>query len=241
MLCKMPPPTNIHQIRQFIGLCNFFGNHIKDFSLISQPLHQLTRDIADHQGGTLPDNALKALFMIRDALISEPVVAFPRADRKFALVCKVKLPNILQEGCVSATLCQMDDKGSFHVLSHASGQFHRHEANYPPFLLDIANALYGMDSFDEYLRGLPFILFMDQHPQPELSHLHKKTYARLQAASLQYNFVIQGKNNSGQPMHLRSTSSVNINAMTSNNRHLLEAQKSGSDLQLIRQGIKQLR
>ena len=87
----MPPPTNVHQIRQFIGLCNFFHNHIKDFSLISQPLHQLTRDSAAYEGGTLPDSALKAFFTIKDALISKPVVAFPRADRKFTLVSKVKL------------------------------------------------------------------------------------------------------------------------------------------------------
>lgn len=52
---------------------------------------------------------------------------------------------------MSASLCQIDEFGSCHVLSNASRQFLNHEANYPPFLLDITNALYGMNTFDQYL------------------------------------------------------------------------------------------
>ena len=99
----------------------------------------------------LPNDALQAVCTIRDALITEPVLAFPRADRKFALVSEVNLPNAKNEGCMSTTLCQIDDTGVFHVLLHASRQFQQHEANCPPFLLEIANSLYGMTMFDEYL------------------------------------------------------------------------------------------
>ena len=171
----MPPPNNLRQVRQFIGLCNFFRNHIKDFALISQPLHRLTRKSTVFKPGPIPDDALKAFHLIRNALISEPVVAFPRADQKFALISEPHMPSEHQEGCLSASLCQIDEQGAFHVLSHASRQFKDHEASYPPFLIDMANALYGMDAFHQYLRGQPFILYMDERPQPDLSHLHKKT------------------------------------------------------------------
>ena len=180
----MPPPNNLRQVRQFIGLCNFFRNHIKDFALILQPLHQLTRKSTDFKSGPIPDDALKAFHLIRNALISEPVVAFPRADQKFALISEPHMPSKHQEGCLSASLCQIDNQGAFHVLSHASRQFKDHEANYPPLLIDMANALYGMDAFDQYLRGQPFILYMDERPQPDLSHLHKRTYACFHAAAL---------------------------------------------------------
>ena len=136
---------------------------------------------------------------------------------------------------MSTTLCQIDDSGAFHGLLLASRQFQQHEANYPPFLLEIANALYSMTRFDKYLRGQPFILYMDQRPQPELPHLHMKTYARLQAASDQYNFVIQNKTGSGLPLHLRTASPVGINAMTPSNPKLLQAQNKSPDLTLIRQ------
>ena len=43
---------------------------------------------------------------------------------------------------------------------------------------------------------------MDERPEPELSHLHKKTLARFTALSLEYNFVIQNKTGSGMPLFL---------------------------------------
>ena len=37
------PPSNDHEVRQFLGLCNFFQNHVKNFAQISAPLTALTR------------------------------------------------------------------------------------------------------------------------------------------------------------------------------------------------------
>ena len=36
------PPSNIHEVRQFLGLCNFFRNHVKNYAQISAPLTALT-------------------------------------------------------------------------------------------------------------------------------------------------------------------------------------------------------
>ena len=68
----------------------------------------------------------------------------------------------------------------------------------------------------------------------DLSHLHKKTYARFHAAALQYNFVIQNKTGSGVPLHLRTTSPTKINAMAPDNPKLLQTQEEDPDLQLIK-------
>jgi hypothetical protein len=40
---QTPPPTCIKEVRQFLGLCNFFRAHVKNFSLISHPLTVLTK------------------------------------------------------------------------------------------------------------------------------------------------------------------------------------------------------
>ena len=75
---------------------------------------------------------------------------------------------------------------------------------------------------------------MDEQPLPELSHLHKKTYARFHAAALQYNFVIQNKTGSGVPLHLRTTWPSKINAMAPDNPKLLQAQDEDPNQQLIK-------
>jgi len=37
------PPENVKQIRQFLGLCNFFRRHIQNFAQITSPLTNLTK------------------------------------------------------------------------------------------------------------------------------------------------------------------------------------------------------
>ena len=90
------------------------------------------------------------------------------------------------------------------------------------FLMEMANVVYWMETFVEYLQDLPFTLYMDNGSRRELSHPHKKTYARFQAASLQYNFVIHEKTGSGVPLHLRTTSPAKVHAMAPGNPKLLQ-------------------
>ena len=44
-------PTDIKMVRSFIGLCNFFRTHIKNFLAISAPLTKLTRKDSPYKGG----------------------------------------------------------------------------------------------------------------------------------------------------------------------------------------------
>jgi hypothetical protein len=59
--------------------------------------------------------------------------------------------------------------------------------------LEAAAAVWGMDVFNEYLKGKKFILYTDHKPLEKMGHLHTKTMNRLQAALLEHNFVIHYK------------------------------------------------
>ncbi len=72
--------------------------------------------------------------------------------------------------------------------------------NYSPFLLEAAAAVWGMDFFNEYLKGKRFILYTDHKPLEKLGHLHSKTMNRLQTALLEHDFVIQYKKGSNMPV-----------------------------------------
>jgi hypothetical protein len=37
------PPNDVYEVRQFLGLCNFFRGHVQSFAQITVPLNALTR------------------------------------------------------------------------------------------------------------------------------------------------------------------------------------------------------
>jgi hypothetical protein len=187
------PPTDIKTVRSFIGLCNFFRTHIKNFATISAPLTKLTRKDSGYQGGLLPEDALKAFHLLKRQLISNPVVAYPRSDRQYALIVDAATGSATEEGGLGAILTQVDSEGKFHVISYGSRQLVKHEKNYSPYLLEMQAAIWGMDFYNTYLRGKHFVLYTDHKPLEKLGLLHKKTLNRLQIAMNEFDFEIQYK------------------------------------------------
>ena len=43
LISKLPSPTNVKTIRQFLGHAGFYRRFIKDFSKITKPLYQLLK------------------------------------------------------------------------------------------------------------------------------------------------------------------------------------------------------
>jgi hypothetical protein len=40
---EFPPSTNLKAVRRLLGMVGFYGNFVKDFSLLAEPLHALKR------------------------------------------------------------------------------------------------------------------------------------------------------------------------------------------------------
>jgi hypothetical protein len=54
------PPSNLKQIREFVGLANYFRFLIKDFSKMSAPMTALTKKDSGWKEGKLPEEAYQA-------------------------------------------------------------------------------------------------------------------------------------------------------------------------------------
>jgi hypothetical protein len=147
------PPTDGKMIRSFVGLCNFFRMHIKFFAIIAAPLFRLTRKDSGYKGGPLPKEAMDAFCILKNSLVSEPVMAIPRADRQYALITDAATGTADTAGGLGAILTQKDQFDNFYAISYASRQLKDHEKIFSPFLLESATAVWGMDVFNEYLKG----------------------------------------------------------------------------------------
>ncbi len=121
-----------------MGLCNLLWTHIKDFMLIVVPLFWLTCKDSGYKSGPLPEQALQAFYALQKQLTSEPVMAFPKADRQNALIMDVATGRANTPGGLGAILTQVDKDGNFYAISFASRQLKDHEKNYSPFLLEAA-------------------------------------------------------------------------------------------------------
>jgi hypothetical protein len=93
---------------------------------------------------------------LRNLLISEPVMAFPRLDCQYTLTTDAAKGTADTPGGLRAIHTQVDKDGKFYAISFASCQLKDHEKNYSPFLLEAATAVWGMDHFNEYLKGKKF-------------------------------------------------------------------------------------
>ena len=75
---KASPPKNVHEVRQFLGLCNFFRTHVRNFAQLTAPLTAMTRKDCGWKGVELPKAALQSFRELQSYLCSEPIVAYPR-------------------------------------------------------------------------------------------------------------------------------------------------------------------
>ncbi len=110
------PPTDIKTIRSFVGHCNFFQTHIEDFVLIAAPLFKLTRKDSGYKFSPLPEKALQAFYTLQRHLTSEPVMAFPKADRQYALITDTATDMADTPGGLGAILTQVDKEGKFYAI-----------------------------------------------------------------------------------------------------------------------------
>jgi len=197
------PPDDVKGIRSFLGLCNFFRHHIKDFAIIAAPLFNLTRQDSEYQSRPLTEAALTAFQTLQDQLSKQqPLPSHPPAWASF-LTTMAYLPNKDSPGGLCANLAQRNNLGKIQIISHASRQLKENEKNYTRFLLETAAAAWGMDNFNEYLKGSRFTLYRDLTTETTLGTTQLKTLNRLRNTMIDHDFEIQDRQKADLPDFLK--------------------------------------
>jgi hypothetical protein len=77
------PPSNLKQIREFVGLANYFRFLIKDFRKMSAPMTALTKKDSGWKEGKLTEEAYQAFLVLKEKLMQQPIVAYPKREGRF--------------------------------------------------------------------------------------------------------------------------------------------------------------
>ncbi|RVW31216.1 Retrovirus-related Pol polyprotein from transposon 17.6 [Vitis vinifera] len=84
LIVKLPPPTNVKGIRQFLGHAGFYRRFIKDFSKISKPLCELLVKDAKFAWN---EKCQKSFEELKQFLTTAPIVRAPNWKLPFEVMC----------------------------------------------------------------------------------------------------------------------------------------------------------
>ncbi|CAH2208553.1 jg1094, partial [Pararge aegeria aegeria] len=151
-LAKTPPPGNVKQVRQFLGLAGYFRRYIKDFATKTRCIAYLTRKGVSFHWRDEQEKVRQDL--IRH-LTSEPILA----------IFDHKLPTEVHTDASSigygAVLLQTQRDGKKHVVTYFSKVTQGAESKYHSYELETLAVVKALQSFRHYLVGLKFVVVTD--------------------------------------------------------------------------------
>ena len=165
------PPNNMKAVHAFIGILSFYRRSIKNFSVISKPLINLTRNNVKF----IWDGSCQQPFeTLKHDLITAPILAFPRLDKQFILCC-----NASNYGIRAVLLQEVDGiEKPVYFLSQSLSKTHR---RWCIFEIEAYAIMYALNKLDHYLAdtSIPFIIRTNHHPLESL-HNSKQKNRKLQ-------------------------------------------------------------
>ena len=151
IISKLPPPTNVKTIRQFLGHAGFYRRFIKDFSKIAKPLYKLLEKDAKF---SWEEECQKSFEELKFHLTTAPIVRAPNWQLPFEVMCDAS------DLAIGAVLGQRED-GKPHVVYYASKTLNEAQRNYTTTEKELLAVVYALDKFRAYLVRADIVIFKD--------------------------------------------------------------------------------
>ena len=148
---KLPPPSSVKGIRSFLGHAGFYRRFIKDFSQIAKPLSNLLVQGIPFE---FDSQCLHAFTVLKDNLISAPIVVAPDWSFQFELMCDAS------DYAIGAVLGQKREK-IFQVIYYASRTLNDAQLNYATTEKELLAIVFAFDKFRPYLIGNKVVVHTD--------------------------------------------------------------------------------
>lgn len=139
---NFPPPTNIRQVQQFLGLTGYFRKFVPGYSIIARPLTNLLRSEVKFKFETLKMSAFKRLKLI---LVNKPVLQL------YKVGAETELHTDASSLGYSAILLQRSsDDNAMHPVYYASGKTTPTEQKYSSYELEVLAIIKSLKRFRVY-------------------------------------------------------------------------------------------
>ena len=149
---EFPVPTNVKQLRSFLGLTSYYRRFIPQFAKIAGPLHALTKKSSDFMWTAVCQGAFEKL---RSLLTSAPVLAYPDFCVPFILETDASGNGL------GAVLAQRQNDGLIRPIAYASRSLQEHEKRYGVTELEGLGVVWAVKHFRPYLYGHQCDIYTD--------------------------------------------------------------------------------
>lgn len=225
---KFPIPTNVQELRSFLGLAGYYRRFLKDFAKTVKPLNNLLKDGIPYNWDLEHDNAFKT---IKNMLISEPILQYPNFEKEFILftdASQYALGAVLSQG----------ELGKDKPVAYASRTLNKAETNYDTTQKELLAIVWAIKQFRPYLWGRHFKVVTDHRPLKWLMSL-KDPGSRLTRWTIklsEYDFEVlhrPGKANGNAD----ALSRVQIIKVEATPEEILKKQEEEEDIKEIRKTL----
>ena len=177
-----PTPTNLKQLRTFLGLANYYRRFIKGFAHIARPLNVLTKKGVKFSWTQSCDDAFDKL---KRALVSAPILVYPDFKEPFLLFVDASSTGI------GFTLAQ-NQHGKEVVIAYDGRGLNSAEQNYTTTEREALALIEGIKKFQPYLHNRKFIVYTDHSSLRWLMNIKDATgrFARWSLLLQQHDFDI---------------------------------------------------
>ena len=168
VLKEWKPPTNVKELRSFLGFAGYYRRFVCNYSSIVKPLNALLvghptnkkykKKKKEQTPWTWGPEQQQAFDTIIDKLTSPPVLAYTDYSKPFLL-------NIDASGDGLGAVLYQEHNGIEHVIAYASRGLRASECNYPAHKLEFLALKWAVcDKFSDYLYGSKFTVRTDNNP-----------------------------------------------------------------------------
>jgi hypothetical protein len=140
-------PTNVHEIRSFLGLAGYYRRFVEGFSKLFGPLTALTKKNARYEW---TDECECSFQELKQRLVTTPILTLPSGSGGFVIYSDASRKGL---GCV------LMQNGK--VIAYASRQLKNHETNYPTHDLELAAVVFALKIWRHYLNGEKCEIYTD--------------------------------------------------------------------------------
>jgi hypothetical protein len=149
---NFPIPTNITELRGFIGLASYYRCFIQDFAIIVAPMNNLLRKDIPYIWN---EDCQSSFEILKEKLTTAPILTYPDFTKQFLLYTDASYKGL------GAVLAQEDDNGNEHVIAYASRSLVGAEYNYAPTEIECLATVWAMKYFRPYIYLSEFTLITD--------------------------------------------------------------------------------